>query len=842
MGSLRTHRQGFGLATTRVDGRRLRRPESFEPRELLAVDCTLGFAAQAAAVGSWAPSAPSVGSYDSMAAASNLGNLTTFSTTASVSSSDPQDYYVFRLASKSNFSLKLTGLKADADVELIKDSNGDQVRQSSEVLAASINAGAHDEAINKTLDPGTYYVRVFQYSGNTPYTLSLSATVVAPNLAPTVAQAARAISSVVAGTSVNLSVLGADDGGEPNLTYTWTVAAPTGAVAPTFSANGSNAAKNTTATFRTAGDYTFTATIKDGSGLSVTSTVKVTVSQTLTAIAVTPGSASVALGGSQQFSARATDQFGNALSTQPAITWSTSLGKISATGLLTAPTVAGSGAVTAKAGTVAGSASLTVGTVVPNFLNLKDKALADLTWSLDADGSISRADMIKILQATGSDDQVVDTNEFADLKTILSNYTTLNMASYVQVLAGDVINGNPANALYQGQALGNLAAGSSATQLNELVGKWFLGADHPVASGYTYRAASGVLFVNGPGYTDMHQGYLGDCYLISSLGAIAKSVPTAIQNMFIDNGDGTWTVRLYANGTADYVTVDRMLPTDSSGRLVFSNAGVLASAASNELWMALAEKAYAQWNETRKEGRDGKNNYASIEGGWMATVDAQVLGRAAASYALSSSNDNQALIQAVTANKAVTIGTNGSPGNGLYGSHAYAVIGYDAATGKFTLYNPWGSNQPGPLTWAQLQQSCSSYVVADASGTTPIAMTLRATVTVTIGVPAASPSTADGGLAAVQSATSDTAPRAHSRTDTAAQIGDPLAQMRLQPAGEERQAMAAAFNALGADALETSLVHRRLGGRFSAIGWSLANGESLWDDVCIAESVMAACK
>ena len=71
----------------------------------------------------------------------------------------------------------------------------------------------------------------------------------------------------------------------------------------------------------------------------------------------------------------------------------------------------------------------------------------------------------------------------------------------------------------------------------------------------------------------MYQGELGDCYFISSLGTIAKASPAAIRNMFIDNGDGTWTVRFYANGTADYVTVDNMLPTDSNGYLVYADYG-----------------------------------------------------------------------------------------------------------------------------------------------------------------------------------------------------------------------------------------------------------------------------
>ena len=57
-------------------------------------------------------------------------------------------------------------------------------------------------------------------------------------------------------------MLGADDGGEANLTYSWaTTGTPPAAV--TFSANGTNAAKATTATFTAAGVYALQVTVKD---------------------------------------------------------------------------------------------------------------------------------------------------------------------------------------------------------------------------------------------------------------------------------------------------------------------------------------------------------------------------------------------------------------------------------------------------------------------------------------------------------------------------------------------------------------------------------------------------
>jgi len=81
----------------------------------------------------------------------------------------------------------------------------------------------------------------------------------------------------------------------------------------------------------------------------------------LATIAVSPSSASVAIGGTQQFSARADDQFGQPLNPQPTFTWSTSGGSISSSGLFTAGSTAGGPfTVSAMSGSVSGSATVTV--------------------------------------------------------------------------------------------------------------------------------------------------------------------------------------------------------------------------------------------------------------------------------------------------------------------------------------------------------------------------------------------------------------------------------------------------------------------------------------------------
>ena len=146
-----------------------------------------------------------------------------------------------------------------------------------------------------------------------------------------------------------------------NLTYTWaTTGTPPAAVS--FFANGSNAAKNTTATFSKAGSYTFQVTITDAGGHSATSSVTVIVNQALTSITVTPTTATLEGDQTEQFTAACIDQFGNVFGVQPSFTWAigSGVGSIIAGGLYTAPAGIGSATITATSGAVAGTVQITV--------------------------------------------------------------------------------------------------------------------------------------------------------------------------------------------------------------------------------------------------------------------------------------------------------------------------------------------------------------------------------------------------------------------------------------------------------------------------------------------------
>lgn len=208
----------------------------------------------------------------------------------------------------------------------------------------------------------------------------------APANAPGVATAAHASPTSVTGVSTNLGAVGTDANGESNLTYTWSTTTAPALVG--FSINGTNAAKNTVATFSAPGNYSFLVTIRNGGGYFATSRVDVTVSATLTHITVRPSQTTTAANGMQRFTATATDQFGNPLAAQPNLAWSATAGSISTAGIFSAPATAGNVTINASAVGIQGSTSITV--VAPTSIVVSaatDSALRNAIATANADAA-----------------------------------------------------------------------------------------------------------------------------------------------------------------------------------------------------------------------------------------------------------------------------------------------------------------------------------------------------------------------------------------------------------------------------------------------------------------------
>lgn len=190
-----------------------------------------------------------------------------------------------------------------------------------------------------------------------------------------------------------------------------------------------------------------------------------------------------------------------------------------------------------------------------------------------------------------------------------------------------------------------------------------------------------ALFVNGPQYNDIQQGAIGDCYYLAALAGVAATDPQAITQMIAPMGDGTYAVRFFDRGNEVYVRVDADLPISSYG-LTYADLSP-----SGEIWVAIAEKAYAHF-------RSGRNSYSSLNGGWMAEPLTQITNRVSGTYWIGSSATTlyNYLRTSLEAGHPTTIGSNYNAASPVIGSHAYTVLSVETdANGQWvTVYNPWG--------------------------------------------------------------------------------------------------------------------------------------------------------
>lgn len=573
----------------------------------------------------------------------------------SIGGNNTSDMHRFTLDGVRDVTLAMTGLTGDADLRIINDANNNGIVDSGEVVASSGRSGNLNETINTVLGPGNYFAQVYQYSGNTNYNLRLTAYLPTVNVT---------VNQVTAIDNPDTGWFGDD--------------------ADYYSKISIEGSTHTTGVI--SNDNTITPNWKS----------QKTVSDRYVSVGIQLWDSDGGLAGSDDH----IDIDSNSGLRDVNVTYdlldNDITGDVSGWGgnLLT---VNGAG----DGDRAQLKFTINEGDWYDN--NLGDFHLTNLARSFAADGSLSRTDLIELLREA-KDYGTVDATELTDLRRIQSDLAYMT-PEFVTNLAGKLLNGDPANTR---SGIGNLFAGSSATQMEQLVGKWFLGNDRPDAAG-TYTYAGGSLFRNGISYTDVDQGSLGDCYFLAALGATAHQSATTIQNMFIDNGDGTFTVRFYKpDGSRDYVTVDRYLPTNAWGNFIYANRdqGLAVSSANNELWVALAEKAYVQVNESGWLGRsDSSNDYDAIGWGNGTTVLNQITGRPVQYRDVqgNSAIEFTTLVSSLSAGQMVTLGTydSGLPNPSVVGDHEYALVGYNSTTGMFQLYNPHGSLLE--IDWAGLR-------------------------------------------------------------------------------------------------------------------------------------------
>lgn len=224
----------------------------------------------------------------------------------------------------------------------------------------------------------------------------------------------------------------------------------------------------------------------------------------------------------------------------------------------------------------------------------------------------------------------------------------------------------------------------------------------PTAVYLTEPGDSAAISVN-----DIHQGSLGDCFLLSSLGELALFHPSSITSMIYDNGDGTQTVGLYEAsngslptfGTSSYKPVQELVSDTFDARAANNSSTQDVVDGQKETWVQVEEKAFAQLS----------GGYNVIANGGNPALAMEALTGNSASALYSSSVSLPMLQSFVSAGDLLVFDTSSSSGlgYGLVSSHAYMFAGLTKSDGidMVNLLNPWGTYEPSAIPFSSLKNA-----------------------------------------------------------------------------------------------------------------------------------------
>lgn len=215
----------------------------------------------------------------------------------------------------------------------------------------------------------------------------------------------------------------------------------------------------------------------------------------------------------------------------------------------------------------------------------------------------------------------------------------------------------------------------------------------------TWRYTDQDLYTHEPTAGDIRQDGIGDCYLDSTMGAIAGANPQWIRDRIqFDDATGQFNVTLWDGQTWRNIAVTQDdITTDIAHHGASWRDNGLPQAA---LWPSVLESAYAKFHspelsfphalDSGIDGGQGRDAMQALTGNQGVNIDPQTVWR-------TNEHIDQDISRALANHQPITIST-GPNGGPLMSDHSYIVEGITGtgSDAQVVMRNPWASNPRDP--------------------------------------------------------------------------------------------------------------------------------------------------
>jgi hypothetical protein len=197
-----------------------------------------------------------------------------------------------------------------------------------------------------------------------------------------------------------------------------------------------------------------------------------------------------------------------------------------------------------------------------------------------------------------------------------------------------------------------------------------------------------------PSFTATHQGALGDCPFVSTVGAVVYRNPADIKAMFKQNTDRSFVVT-FGNGNAVRIA-----------HLTDADIAMWSSAGPNGLWFTVLEKAYRKSlvQSNKQAGDKPANIYEKFASSHTVEIfSGHKIHKIELKEFKFDSHKLVSLRNALSnAQRENLLMKTGTPGEGggkakelpphVPHGHAFAILGYDNKSDLVEVWNPWGNS------------------------------------------------------------------------------------------------------------------------------------------------------